>query len=228
MVSPDTVALSGGTATFGTKDVGTGKTVTGNGFGLINNADGNYVLQSATLTTTADIAARTAVGAFTADNKVYDSNTSASIASRSLTGTCSPPVTPNGVVSPDTVALSGGTATFGTKDVGTGKTVTGNGFGLINNADGNYVLQSATLTTTADITAGASDGAFTAEQQGLRRRHQRLDRQPLARRAPARRRSRPTASYAADTVALNSGGTATFGAPRTWAPARPSPATASA
>ena len=60
--------------------MGTGKTVTGNGFGLINNADGNYVLQSATLTTTADITARTVCGAFTASNKVYDGDTSASIA----------------------------------------------------------------------------------------------------------------------------------------------------
>ena len=108
--------------------MGTGKTVTGNGFGLINNADGNYVLQSATLTTTAGHhRPHRSSGAFTASNKVYDGDTSASIASRSLTGTCSPPVTPNGVVSPDTVALSGGAATFGTKDVGTGKTVTGNG-----------------------------------------------------------------------------------------------------
>ena len=142
VVSPDVVTInsSGYSATFNDKRVGTSKVVTVGGVTLGGSDAGNYTLSQPT-GLTADITARTVCGAFTASNKVYDGDTSASIASRSLTGTCSPPVTPNGVVSPDTVALSGGTATFGTKDVGTGKTVTGNGFGLINNANSNCVLR---------------------------------------------------------------------------------------
>ena len=59
-------------------------------------------------------------GSFTADNKVYDGNNSATVLTRSLTG-----VTVGGHVS-----LTGGTATFSDKNVGNGKTVTLTGASL--------------------------------------------------------------------------------------------------
>ena len=58
--------------------------------------------------------------AFTASNKVYDGTTTATILTRTLTGT---------VIGTDVVSLSGGTATFAFPNVGTW-TVTGSGFTL--------------------------------------------------------------------------------------------------
>ena len=79
----------------------------------------------------------------TASNKVYDGTTSATIASRSL----------DGVIGADDVALTGGTATFNTPNVGTGKTVTAVGLTLSGTTAGNYQLSSPTAMTTANITA---------------------------------------------------------------------------
>src|SRR5207249_4600281 len=107
VVGNDQVSLSGGTATFADANVGSNKTVTGTGFSLIGAAAGNYTLASSTLTTTANITAKSVTGSFTANNKVYDGNTSATIASRSLTG----------AITGEDVNLSGGTATFDTKNV---------------------------------------------------------------------------------------------------------------
>ena len=57
MAGLDAVSLSGGTATFDTKNIGTGKTVTAAGLALTGADAGNYVLAKAhTATTTADIA----------------------------------------------------------------------------------------------------------------------------------------------------------------------------
>src|SRR5262249_58874110 len=113
VVSTDHVSLSGGTATFSDKNAGAGKTVTGTGFSLSGGDAGNYVLDGVD-TALADVSALHVTGAFTAQSKVYDGNTSATITGRSLTG----------VVSTDDVALDGGAATFDTKNVGADKTVT--------------------------------------------------------------------------------------------------------
>ena len=190
IISGDTVELSGGSATFATTNVGTGKTVTGTGFSLTGASAGNYSLASSTLTTTADITAKQLTGHFTAADKVYDGTTAATITGRSLTG---------GIISGDTVTLTGGSATFATADVGTGKTVTGTGFSLAGASAGNYSLASSTLTTTADITAKELTGHFTAadkEYNGLAG-------------ATITDRSLTGGIISGDTVEL-SGGTATF------------------
>jgi hypothetical protein len=142
VVGTDDVSYVGGTATFDTKNVGTGKTVTATGLSLSGAAAGNYTVNT-TAMTTADITAASVTGSFTAAGKTYDGNTSAMILTRNLSG----------VIGTDDVSLSGGTATFDTKNVGTGKTVTGTGFTLSGADAGNYALASTTLTTTADITA---------------------------------------------------------------------------
>jgi len=86
-----------------------------------------------------------AVTGITADNKVYDGTTDATI---NTTG-----ATLMGVLSGDAVTLvtSGATGTFATKDVGTGKTVTVSGLALTGADAGNYVITPPT--TTANITA---------------------------------------------------------------------------
>ncbi len=88
-----------------------------------------------------EIVALSLTGSFTANNKTYNGSTAATIATRSLTG----------VISGDDVNLSGGSATFDNANAGTGKTVTGTGFGLSGAKAGNYQLASTTLLTTADI-----------------------------------------------------------------------------
>src|SRR5439155_8397596 len=108
VIGGDVVTLTGGTATFDTKNIGTGKTVTATGLSLSGADAGSYLLASSTLTATADITPTTVTGHFTASNKTYDGTTAAAILTRTLTG----------VASGETVTLTGGTSTFGNKDVG--------------------------------------------------------------------------------------------------------------
>ncbi|MCW2767412.1 MAG: hypothetical protein JWO11_3371, partial [Nocardioides sp.] len=149
-VTGDDVSVSGGTATFGGKDAGAGKTVTASGFTLGGADAGNYSIVGVN-STTADITAKSLTGSFAAANKVYDGNTDATVTDRSLTG----------VVAGDAVSLSGGTASFGTRDVGTNKTVTLSGASLAGADAGNYTLSSVD-TTTADITSPGLTVSFTA------------------------------------------------------------------
>ena len=239
-VSGDDVYMTGGTATFSDKNVGTGKTVTLSGAALSGTDAGNYILDSVA-TTTADIspavltasisvenktydgtanatvtacmltgvvsgesvtcdyasvsasfpdmnvgenkvvsatgltlsgadksnyafngtgsgtASITAVhitGSFMVDDKVYDGTTAATVNSRSLSG----------VVSGDSVSLTGGTATFSDKNVGTGKAVTLAGASLTGTDAGNYILDSVT-STTASIQAASLTATISANNK---------------------------------------------------------------
>src|SRR5439155_598949 len=153
VLGTDAVSYAGGTATFGNKNVGTGKTVTGTGLSLSGADAGNYSVNS-TAITTADISALGITGSITASNKTYDASTTATIATRSLSG----------VLGTDAVSYAGGTATFGNKNVGTGKTVTGTGLSLSGADAGNYTVNS-TATTTADIAAQGITGSITANSK---------------------------------------------------------------
>src|SRR5207253_915047 len=130
--------------------VGNGKVVTLTGASLAGTDAGNYVLDSVA-TTVANITAKHITGSFTADNKIYDGNNTATVATRSV----------NGTILGDVVSLTGGTATFIDKSVGTGKTVTLAGASLSGLDAGNYVLDSV-ATTVANITAKHITGSFTA------------------------------------------------------------------
>jgi len=71
----------------------------------LSGADaGNYILDSVA-TTTANITALHITGTFTAQNKIYDGNASATVLTRSLIG----------AISGDVVSLTGGTAAFVTR-----------------------------------------------------------------------------------------------------------------
>ncbi|WP_392544136.1 MBG domain-containing protein [Oryzobacter telluris] len=150
VVGAEDVTLTGGTATFADKNVATNKTVTLTGATLSGTQSGNYTLGSVA-TTTADITAKSLTGSFTSANKTYDGTTTATATNRTLTG----------VVGAEDVTLTGGTATFGDKNVGTGKTVTLTGATLSGTQSGNYTLGSV-ATTTADITAKSLTGSFTS------------------------------------------------------------------
>ena len=142
VVGTDAVSLEGGSAHFDNRNVGTGKDVTLTGASLAGTDSGNYTLTSVGVEKAA-ITPMTVTGSFTAGNKVYDGNVTATIATRFLSGE----------VSGDSVSLSGGTATFDNKNVGTGKNVNATGFSLSGIHAGNYQLAAGPWTATADITA---------------------------------------------------------------------------
>ena len=156
MVSGDDVSLdNAGSGTFAQADVGTGITVTASM--TISGADAdNYILtQPSGLS--ADITAKelTVTGA-SAESKVYDGTTDATIIDASL----------DGVVSGEDVSLdNAGSGTFAQSDVGTGVDVTASM--TISGADaGNYTLtQPGGLS--ADITAKelSISGSFAVEDK---------------------------------------------------------------
>jgi hypothetical protein len=111
---------------------------TGNKLGGTGVGNGNFTTgQAYTLS-------RTLTPTFTADNKVYDGNNTATILTRSFTS----PLATAGF----DLEVIGGTATFGDKNVGNGKTVTGMGFSLDGDDAGRFLLSATTATTTANIT----------------------------------------------------------------------------
>jgi hypothetical protein len=137
-------AAGNGTATFAGLQVsmaGTGKQLSANSSGL-----------TTALSSTFGISPTTVTGNITANNKIYDGTTSATIVSRALSG----------ALAGDDVTLSGGTASFTSKSVGTAKPVTATGLTLSGAAAGNYQLASTSASTTADITARSLTVSATA------------------------------------------------------------------
>ncbi|WP_164885069.1 YDG domain-containing protein [Rubrivivax rivuli] len=137
-------ATSGSTPTSYTtsKDAGTGKTVVVTTNGLFGADAGNYTLQNPTATLTGSITPKGITPVFTGVNKVYDGSTTATV---NLNTSAS------GIFSGDAVSLTR-TATFDTKDAGTGKTVSISGIAFTGAAAANYTLSTTTATTTAAIT----------------------------------------------------------------------------
>jgi hypothetical protein len=146
-VSTGTGSLLGTTAL----DIGT---VAGNGIvsfsGLQVSMAGTGKQLSATssgltsaLSSSFDVGKATVTGNITANNKIYDGTTAATIATRALSG----------ALAGDDVSLSGGTASFASKSAGAAKTVTATGLTLSGTAAGNYQLASTSATSSANITA---------------------------------------------------------------------------
>ncbi len=136
------VSLSAGAANFSDKNVGAAKAVNFTGYGLGGSDEPSYALFSQPASQTAAISAKAlTITGFATDDKVYNSKTAAVIGS---VGTLS------GVEPGDAVGFSHSGATFDTKNVGTGKTVTLNGVTLTGSGDqGNYVY----LAPTTDVSA---------------------------------------------------------------------------
>jgi hypothetical protein len=161
VIGTEDVTLAVADASFDTKDVGTGKTVTAT-IALAGTDAGNYVLTNAgPATAVADITVRAVSGSFTALDKVWDGNTSATIATRSLASANGD----TGKIAGDDVALSGGVATFDNANVGNGKAVTvpatgPNAFVLTGSDAGNYSLTSGPWATTAAISPLYSGTGF--------------------------------------------------------------------
>lgn len=164
-----TLNTGGYTATFDNKNVGTGKTVTVTGLALAGADAANYVLVTPVVTTANITAIALVVNGGTAQNKVFDGNTTATVdwTGASLTG----------VIAPDVVNLvtTGYTANFVDKNVGVGKNVTVAGLTLSGADAGNYTLtqpsRNADITTkaitvTAIVADKEYDGTTTATVSG--------------------------------------------------------------
>jgi|GEM_PF-2014478 len=146
----DTVTLVPGTWAFSSKDTGTAKPVVLSGASLSGAQAADYALTLPTVTANITAKPLTISGAV-AQNKVYDGTTAATVTGDTLLGK----------VTGDAVTLNLGTATFDTKYVGTGKTVTVGTSSISGAGATNYSLtQLGTLTAnivpdTVHVTAEA-------------------------------------------------------------------------
>lgn len=147
VISPDVVSLitTGVTANFNTAAVGATKPVTATGYTLSGTSSGNYTVTQPTTLTATITAKPLTVNGLTANNKVQDGTTAAT-----LSGTA----TLSGVVSGDEidVTLSGTqTATFASALPATGIVVSVTGYSLTGTKASNYMLTALSLS--ANITA---------------------------------------------------------------------------
>ncbi len=158
VVSGDTVTLNTGSASgaFASKTTGTAKTVTVSGLTMSGADSANYTLTQPSAS--ADITTKAlTVSGITANNKVYDGNTTATLnlGSAALAG----------AVSGDTVTLNSASATgsFASKTAGTAKTVTISGLTTSGTDAANYTLSQPSAT--ADITTRALSVTATASNK---------------------------------------------------------------
>jgi hypothetical protein len=116
-VSGDDLTVATSTGTFIDKNVGTGKTVNISNLTLGGTDAVNYILANNSATTTATItkANISSITGITANNKVYDSTTDATLNLG--------PAVFVGKFSGDTLNVATATGQFIDKNVGTGKTV---------------------------------------------------------------------------------------------------------
>jgi autotransporter-associated beta strand protein len=151
VVGTDSVSVEGGTSgTYDTKDVGSSKLVSVSGLSLTGSDAGNYVLSNSSVSgPVGQIGAQplTASG-ITAQDKVYDGTTAATISTGGATL--------SGMLNGDNVSLvtSGAIGSFNDKIVGTGKAVSVSGLSLSGPDAGNYSLAPVTGVT-ASITPAA-------------------------------------------------------------------------
>jgi hypothetical protein len=149
VVNGDTVSLNtnGYVANFAGAGVGNGIGVTVSGMTLNGASAGNYALAQPTgLTANITAAPVTITSGITANNKVYDRTTVATLSSNN--------VVLAGVVNGDTVSLNtnGYVATFGGAGMGNGIAITVSGMSLNGGSAGNYALAQP-VGLTANITA---------------------------------------------------------------------------
>jgi hypothetical protein len=137
-VTGDVLTTGYGSAAFGDKNVGTGKTVSVSGITLTGTDAGNYT-HNTTASTTANITAATLAVSAAGVNKVYDGTTTATVA-----------LSDNRVAG-DVLTTGYGSAAFADKNAATAKPVSVSGITLTG-ADAVNYTHNTTASTTADIT----------------------------------------------------------------------------
>jgi uncharacterized protein YdeI (BOF family) len=159
-VGGDELDMTGLAGLFGDKNVGTGKTVTVSA-GTLTGADkDNYTFTLGAATDTANITAKAlTLATITADNKVYNGNTAATISGYTF----------GGAIGGDDLNMTGLAGLFGNKNVGVGKTVTVSAGTLAGADKDNYTFTLGAATDTANITARmiTLGGSFTVFDRDL-------------------------------------------------------------
>ena len=144
-------ALSSGVATFDTTSLGAGDHTIYADY----QGDSDFDISSGNQTQTVNPLSLSVTAL--ANNKTYDTTTTASYS-----------LTPNGVLSGDTVNLSSSGGDFDTANVGTGKSVTISGIMISGGTNAsNYTLSSSSTMTTADITPLGLDVSAAAYNKTL-------------------------------------------------------------
>ncbi len=133
-IANDDLSFVTGTAYFSDKNIGTGKTVTFQGFALSGADKDNYDLTAQPASVTADITPIMVTIRASTSDKVYDGTRAATISDKDLAII--------GVLNGETVEidLSNASASFSDKNVGVNKVVTFSGFAIKGADAGNYVL----------------------------------------------------------------------------------------
>lgn len=149
-----------GTSSFTDKNVETGKTVTASSLTLSGARAGNYSLTSTTATTTASIVKKPITidpDSVSADDKVYDQNTAATVT-----------IAPGGLTlvgdeTVDTVSVVNQTRThtFTNRNVGNNRSVTATGYAVEGADSDNYSLTQPSFLS-ADITAKSVTASVSA------------------------------------------------------------------
>ncbi len=136
-----TLVTNGASAAFADANAGSGKTVTVSGLTLGGSAGSKYSLTQPT--TTGSITNLVVTPSVTVNGKTYDGTTAGVISGGSLSG----------AVGGDDVSLntSGATATFASRNAGTGVGVHVTGLALSGAQAGNYLLSATTADTTTNI-----------------------------------------------------------------------------
>ena len=153
------LATNSYTATFASAGAGSGISVTVSGLTLTGSAVANYMLtQPAGLTANITAVTVTITSGVTANNKVYDGTTAATISSNA--------VVLSGVLSGDTanvkLATNNYTAVFASAGAGTGIGVTVSGLTLTGSACANYTFTQPTGLTANITTAGSTNVVSTS------------------------------------------------------------------
>jgi trimeric autotransporter adhesin len=154
----DVVTLNGTAAgNFADKNVGTAKAVTVSGLSITGADAGNYTLVVPT-SLTADITQRAlTIASFTADDKVFDGTTSATISSYAF----------DALQGSDTISVSGIGGDFDTSAIGTGKTVTLSAGTLAGADAANYSFTLGAATDFASILSDVQDTGTTTTAEDL-------------------------------------------------------------
>ena len=141
-ISGNSLTVSAGTAEFADKNAGENIVVMFSGYSLAGTAAIHYILSEQPANVTANITARTLSGInVTANNKVYDATTEASVTSATAN-----------IVPDDDVSIIISEAEFDTKNVGNLKTVNIITWSITGADAGNYVLPVLKPTVRANIT----------------------------------------------------------------------------
>lgn len=151
VIAGDTVNFGYGSALFGDKNAGTGKTVSVGGIAASGADAANYTVNT-TASTRATITPKAIAGTIVADGRTYDTTTNATTHG-SLAG----------VIAGDSLSYASTTGSFLDKTAGTGKTV--NVSGVLTGTDRNNYVVTTNATTTASIAKAAIVVGTTASNK---------------------------------------------------------------